>query len=220
MNRTPVDLPIYPNLKMLETSLFPKGPPARRAAEIGLGVVPENVNCRHHYARGIPCLFVDPNPASWEAVRSRFPKAQFVNVALCDEPKELTLRVVQGTPFFQGCGFSAGSSWVESYDHPGHDVPAIREGLDSVTSTLKVQGVTFDTIDPGDIDVMSLDVEGAEWSVLKHMISRPRMIFVELRWRMGWKNTFLDEILEWFRGNGYHLHGHNGVDDLWVLNGD
>ncbi len=41
---------------------------------------------------------------------------------------------------------------------------------------LPVYGVPFVRLDPGDIDLLYLSVEGAEWTVLRQLVSRPAII--------------------------------------------
>ncbi len=45
--------------------------------------------------------------------------------------------------------------------------------------TFKVKAVTFDEIDDGTIDLLSIDIEGGEWFVIKHMKSKPKVISIE-----------------------------------------
>ncbi len=44
---------------------------------------------------------------------------------------------------------------------------------------VEVDAITFDQFDEGDIDMLDLDMEGAEFSVLKNLISRPEFIITE-----------------------------------------
>jgi len=70
---------------------------------------------------------------------------------------------------------------------------------------LLVIGDTFDKIDDGKIDTLYIDAEGAEWFVLKNMISRPKTISIELGNHSNTKyiNPFFKEIIEWLNDNGY-----------------
>ena len=42
---------------------------------------------------------------------------------------------------------------------------------------ISVEAKTFDKIDDGTIELLSVDIEGGEWFVLKYLLSRPRSYF-------------------------------------------
>lgn len=69
--------------------------------------------------------------------------------------------------------------------------------------------------DKGDIDLLLLDMEGAEWFALKHLISRPKDIIVETQLNNAYKNPFLKEIKHWMKQNQYRAVKHVGADTIW-----
>lgn len=88
------------------------------------------------------------------------------------------------------------------------------------TTEIVVRGVPFSDIDTGDIDVMLLDCEGAEFFVLKRMISRPKIIKLEQYWGPH-PHAMLDELTGWFHANGYtespfREHAKAICDRAWV----
>lgn len=70
------------------------------------------------------------------------------------------------------------------------------------TKKIIVESKTFDKIDDGTIDLISIDIEGGEWYVLKHMKSRPSVISIETHWK-NYTNPFMKEISEWMKNNDY-----------------
>ena len=57
--------------------------------------------------------------------------------------------------------------------------------------------VTFDQIDPGDLDLLCVDTEGSEWAVIAAMQSNPKVIRLETHFTgSGYVNPYLGEILE------------------------
>lgn len=68
----------------------------------------------------------------------------------------------------------------------------------------KVKVARFSEFDKGDIDVLYVDIEGSEWFCLKHMVSRPRQIVVEIYNDLAsYINPYLYEICQWAEKNGY-----------------
>ena len=62
----------------------------------------------------------------------------------------------------------------------------------------------FSKFDNGRIDAIWIDVEGGEWFVLKHMMSRPFFISIETHQEGGgYINPFSSEINGWMLKNGY-----------------
>lgn len=71
-----------------------------------------------------------------------------------------------------------------------------------------VEGRVFGPYDDGTIDILTLDMEGCEWFVLKNMSSRPKWISVEMGDHHNpYKNPFSAEINEWMDSHGYKKHG-------------
>ena len=93
-----------------------------------------------------------------------------------------------------------------------------KEGLDSERTfhnLINVKAVKFDEIDPGNIDVLLADCEGSETYVLRHLVSRPKMIMVESA-PTGFTKPKKDELDEWFKDNEYVYLEHYDNDDLFL----
>ena len=67
-------------------------------------------------------------------------------------------------------------------------------------ATREVPAAPLADFDDGKIDVAVVDVEGNEYTVLKTMVSRPRIILVEI----VPNNTYRREIMAWMEANNYH----------------
>lgn len=76
----------------------------------------------------------------------------------------------------------------------------------------EVKAVRWKDLDPGDIDVLMLDVEGSEVVVLREMVSRPRFLSVE--WHAA--NPHLEEMRELVEGMGYR-EAKREWDDVWFV---
>ena len=94
-----------------------------------------------------------------------------------------------------------------------YDVPNSRQV--SLNEAQRVPTVTFDVIDPGDIDVLLIDTEGAEFFVLKNLISRPKIICVETH-AGNYKNPFMNEIVDWMNSNNYEFYYSSGADTFFI----
>lgn len=62
----------------------------------------------------------------------------------------------------------------------------------------------IDFFDKGDINILNLYCEGAEFYCLKHLISRPEIIFLELQ-SENYVNPHKLEILMWMKNNHYNM---------------
>lgn len=132
-------------------------------------------------------LLVEPLPRFAASART-IPGAEVHQVAVGLRPGTGVLLDNNGSSFLQG-------SWAPTMD---------REPMNK----LRVDIVTFDTLDDGKIDVLGLDCEGQEWAVLSKMRSRPRLLTVEL-----WKgNPWLAEIEKWLADNSYDLKFSTGPE--------
>lgn len=84
--------------------------------------------------------------------------------------------------------------------------------------TFEVDCLLFSTIDDGTIDLLSVDIEGSEWYVLKYMSSRPRVISIETHGKR-YINPFMPEIADWMAKNGYVIWYKDNSDSVYIQNG-
>jgi len=88
----------------------------------------------------------------------------------------------------------------------------------SEATTFEVPCVQFSTIDDGTIDLLSIDIEGGEWYVLKHLVSSPKVLSIETHGKY-YTNPFLTEITAWLAQHHYTLWYKDGSDSVFIKEG-
>lgn len=81
-----------------------------------------------------------------------------------------------------------------------------------------VNRMTFDTFDPGDIELLYLGMEGAEHTVFPYLRSRPHLIILNNHFAndYGYAFPYFEVIHEWCKANGYQVSG--GIPYLTLVN--
>lgn len=77
------------------------------------------------------------------------------------------------------------------------------------------KSIQFSEVDPGNIDLLSIDIEGAEWYVLKYLISKPKIISIETHGKY-YTNPFIQEIEKWMQDNGYNIWYKDKSDTVFI----
>lgn len=85
----------------------------------------------------------------------------------------------------------------------------------SEENTYEVPCKVFSDIDTGDIDLLSVNIEGAEWYVLKNMRSQPKVLSIETHGKF-YQNPFMAEIQNWIRINHYVIWYKDNSDTVFV----
>ena len=188
----------------LYTNVRAAGLTVSHACEVGV-FLPDTSNVLGWIQDGTRTTLVECDPAVVTALHARFdamPNVHILPVAVADEASTLT---------FYRTGASTFGSNVPSS-------PAlVNDGYKpSERDVFTVPAVTFDTIDDSSIDVLSVDVEGGEWYVLRHLHSRPQVICVETHGKR-YVNPFLREITEWTQANGYGSWYFDDCDTVYRL---
>lgn len=172
------------------------GRKVRTACEVGIG--PRDISMIPYFRPGMNCsrlIGIEPNP-------------EFLAWAKNEPGIELHAGAVAMTGG-RGClMLNGGSSFMA-----GNWSPTKADN----STVLEVDQLIFSNIDPGDIDVLNLDCEGGEWAVLSNLISKPKIISIEL-WR---ENPDRDKVLNWFNERGYRIRASSGPEGetiLWSLN--
>jgi FkbM family methyltransferase len=75
--------------------------------------------------------------------------------------------------------------------------------------------VLFSSIDDGTIDLLSIDIEGAEWYVLSEMLSRPKVISIETHGKY-YTNPFLPQIHQFMIDSGYNEWYLDSSDTVYL----
>ncbi len=99
----------------------------------------------------------------------------------------------------------------------GIDSPSVQANVISTKTKISVQVRKISDFDFGQIDYLRLDTEGAEWFTLKHLISRPRQIVVEMYNDLAtYINPYLHEIEDWAKNNNYVRTAINSSDFIYT----
>lgn len=189
-----------------ETELYRrcKGKGYKPTAVVEVGVyIPETSNVINFIEDGVKALLIEADPKTVEKIKSRF--GSFGNV-VC---KQVAVFDYNGTVKLAQ---RASSTFISSIKSPAvvNDSYAIRE-----EDEFEVPAVTFDTLDDGRIDLLSIDIEGAEWFVLKHMKSRPGVISIETHGKY-YVNPYLKEIDQWVNSNSYKIWYRDKSDTVYI----
>ena len=88
--------------------------------------------------------------------------------------------------------------------------------VNNSADNFEVECKTFDRVDDGSIDLLSIDIEGCEWYVIKHLISRPKIISIETHGK-SYINPFINEITAWMKANDYVLWFKNSSDSVYII---
>lgn len=131
------------------------------------------------------------------------------NVALSDSDSTAILHIPN----------EPGDKQSGSYLH-GKQSAYLTRGKNSESDTTAVEVKTFkmSDIDDGTVDVLTVDVEGNEYSVISNLNSKPSVIAIELFHAEpnGYVNENVEEISDWFVDNEYELLGVNEPDFVYV----
>ncbi|MBU1108740.1 MAG: FkbM family methyltransferase [Candidatus Riflebacteria bacterium] len=172
-------------------------------AEVGV-YKPQTSNIYNFIKAGIKTTLVEPDPKSILQIKEHFSGQNNITlheVAIFDRTGEIELVQREASTFVSELKAS----------------PAILNDNYQVNETDKfvVQAVPFDKIDDGTIDLLSVDVEGAEWFVLKTMASRPAVISLETH-GAAYTNPYINEINNWMSENAYKTWYKTGADTVFV----
>lgn len=197
------------NLKLLYDEMYGMEP--RRVAEVGVNE-PDKCSLLPFINAGIPALLVEPLPWCCQNLRAAFEgKPVEVIEGVAGEKEGSVLLYDRGE-----------GSWIDDVpqgaapdEHHGHSAMN-RETMDPCFIR-KVQSYRWRMIDPGDIDVLCVDTEGAEWFVIREMISRPALVRCEMHFtHSGWINPHNPAIRQKMQEMGYVVIGEDVSDILWA----
>jgi FkbM family methyltransferase len=188
-------------LRLTARGFFPA-----HVAEVGV-FHPESSNVYDYVLRGVRCTLVEPDPESIARIRLAFGAMKHVTlhpVAIHERAGTVSLTQRASSSFLSDLATS----------------PAIaNDGVDPrLEQQFTVSAVTFDHVDDGTIDLLSVDIEGAEWYVLSHMVSRPAVVSVETHGG-AYINPRLAEIRGWMAANGYVRFYVDRSDTVYVQPG-
>ncbi len=172
-------------------------------AEVGCG--PLSMTFASIYWHDDNALFdlFEPHPVYAAAIREASkdrPNVKLHEVAIGDEAGKLNL-------YDEGTSSSLAGVASPSQQHKG----------DHERKTYEVEVRRFSDFDKGDIDHLRLDTEGNEWACLKHLVSRPEQIVVEMYNDLAsYINPHFYDICQWAEQNGYKLGTIHDSDFIFV----
>lgn len=183
-----------------------KGFSPGHVCEVGV-YFPDTSNILGFIKDGIKTTLVEPLPECIEAINKTFGNLNNVKlhpVAAADSTGKTELYLAESSTFVSNPNSS----------------PALKNDNYSKSGgkTITVNSVKFSEIDDGTIDLISIDTEGSEWFILKHMISRPKVISVELKTK-HYVNPYLNEISSWMNVNEYEVWYTEKSDTIFMKNG-
>jgi len=174
--------------------------------EVGV-YYPETSNILGFIYEGIKTTLVEPLPECIELINMYFSDHHNVKLfpfAVADEGGPIELFMHESSSF---------ATTLESSPALKNDNFSKEHGI-----RITVSAKRFDKIDDGTIELISIDVEGSEWFVLKHMVSRPDVISLELKSK-HYRNPFTREINGWLSANNYIKWFDDRSDSVFIKNG-
>ena len=179
----------------------------RHICEVGV-FMPEMSNILDFIVKDrLRTTLVEPDPKSIAAIReyfSAYPNVRLLPYAVYDHHGELELVQRNASTFVSTLPYSPAQI---------NDDYHIRK-----EDRFSVECRTFDELDDGSIDLLSVDTEGSEWYVIKSLISRPAVISVETHGK-SYLNPFYGEISAWMAANGYERWWLNKTDTVYYKKG-
>jgi FkbM family methyltransferase len=173
--------------------------------EVGV-YLPETSNVINFIKDGIRTTLVEADPDTVEKIRQYFSgySVHVEPVAVWDTNGVIKLSKAAASTFVTQLGVS----------------PAIVNDKYQVneTNTFEVPCKVFSEIDDGTIDLLSVDIEGGEWYVIKHLISRPNVISIETHGKY-YVNPFIKKIEEWMQKENYIVWYKDRSDTIFIKSG-
>lgn len=165
---------------------------------------PRTSNIKYYIEKNTKSLLIEPDPESIALIKKEW-----------GDRKNLTLKTVACTDFEGTIDLhKAGSS---SFISSTKNSPAMVNDLFDIRKNIstKVNAKKFSSEDPGDIDLISIDIEGSEWFVIKHMLSRPDIISIETHGGY-YINPHIEDIKKWMDEYNYVLWFKDNSDSVYV----
>lgn len=161
----------------------------KHVCEVGV-YLPETSNVVDFIKEGVKATLVEADPETVVKINEYFKgyPIQVFPVAVWDENGVIKLSKAAASTFVTQLKSS----------------PAIVNDQYKVSedNTFEVPCRKFSEIDDGTIDLLSVDIEGGEWYVIKHLVSRPSVISIETHGKY-YTNPFINEIESWMLKENY-----------------
>jgi FkbM family methyltransferase len=174
-------------------------------AEVGV-YLPQESNVRGFIFNGAKALLVEADPLLIDKIKmfyAGYKNIDVLNYAIFD--RNGTVELYR----------AAASTFVSEVISPAlvNDKYVTKD-----SNKFTVEARLFSEIDNGNIDLLSVDIEGSEWFVIKNMVSHPKVISIETHGKY-YRNQYIKEISDWMYTNGYTLWFKDKSDSVYVKNG-
>lgn len=175
--------------KLIYTRLKRRQIQFKHVCEVGV-YLPETSNIIDFIKEGVKATLVEADPDTVVKIKDYFEgyPIEVVPVAVWDSNGIIKLSKAAASTFVT----QLQSSPAIVNDH--YQV--------SEENTFEVPCRKFSEIDDGTIDLLSVDIEGGEWYVIKHLVSRPQVISIETHGKY-YTNPFIKEIEAWMKKEDY-----------------
>jgi FkbM family methyltransferase len=179
-----------------------RGMSFKHVCEVGV-YLPETSNVIDFIRDGIRTTLVEADPVTVEKIKEYFKDYSITlfPVAVWDTSGVLQLSKAAASTFATELKQS----------------PAIVNDHYTVSkeNTFEVPCRVFSEMDDGTIDLLSIDIEGGEWYVIKHLVSKPKVISIETHGKY-YTNPFISEISNWMSRMGYRIWYKDASDTIYV----
>ena len=182
----------YRNKKRIYRKLTKKGFRPTHIAEVGV-YHPETSNLYDFIMDGVRTTLVEPDP-----------NVTLHEVAIYERSGTITLAQREASTFISELE-SSPAIVNDEYSVDTHDV-------------FEVKAKTFDEIDDGSIQLLSVDIEGSEWFVIQNLVSRPAVLSLETHGAM-YTNPKMKELDAWLKANDYIPWFKDRSDTVYVKKG-
>lgn len=182
-----------------------RGIPINHACEVGV-YLPQTSNIIDFIKEGVQSSLVEADPDTVKILKEYFKDYNITIYPVAVWSESGTIRLSR----------AAASTFVSELESS----PAIVNDKYKVTveNSIEVKCVVFSEIDDGTIDLLSIDIEGGEWNVIKNLKSRPKVISVETHGKY-YTNPFIKEINQWMVNENYIIWYKDLSDTVFVKNG-
>lgn len=171
----------------------------------------ESYRLDHYVKGGFKVVLVEANPRLYHCLAKGYPQGAFRQTWPQTTPPPYLYPAVTGSNLqIVHAAVADHNGTIKLYERDastfvgGVNSPARQNDgySEREKDAYEVPAVTIDRLDDGQVDVLLADCEGSEWFCLKGLISRPRLIVLELKGG-GYRNPFRAEIDAWMTENGY-----------------
>lgn len=191
--------------KLIYTRLKKRNIQFKHVCEVGV-YLPETSNIIDFIKDGVTATLVEADPDTVKKINAYFAsyQIQVFPVAVWDENGVIKLSKAAASTFVTQLNAS----------------PAIVNDKYKVTAenTFEVPCRKFSEMDDGTIDLISIDIEGSEWYVIKHLVSRPNVISIETHGKY-YTNPFIKEIESWMNKENYIVWYKDLSDTVFIKSG-